>query len=123
MECLVDMTKVPPSAIHDCQGQRLAHVRGKVYPLITMTELLGTSSSGVTAVSSMQEIPIAIVQSAESCYGIVVDRFVDQVEVIMKPLTGGLGDLSLFSGVTIMGDGRVVLVVNPAELPRYLQRA
>jgi two-component system chemotaxis sensor kinase CheA len=123
MECLVDMTKVPPSAIHECQGQRLAHVRGKVYPLITMTELLGTSSSGVTAVSSMQEIPIAIVQSAESCYGIVVDRFVDQVEVIMKPLTGGLGDLSLFSGVTIMGDGRVVLVVNPAELPRYLQRA
>jgi chemotaxis protein histidine kinase CheA len=44
------------------------------------------------------------------------------VEVIMKPLTGGLCDLSLFSGVTIMGDGRVLLVVNPAELPRYLQR-
>jgi two-component system chemotaxis sensor kinase CheA len=123
MDCLVDMTKVPRSAIHECQGQRLAHVRGKVYPLITMTELLGTSSSGGGAVDSMQEIPIAIVQSAESCYGIIVDRFIDQVAVIMKPLTGGLCDLSLFSGVTIMGDGRIVLVVNPAEVSRYVERA
>ena len=105
------------------RGARLAHVRGKVYPLVTMTELLGTSSSGPAAIDSMREIPIAIVQSSESCYGIVVDRFVDQVAVIMKPLTGGLCDLSLFSGVTIMGDGRIVLVVNPAEVSRYVERA
>jgi len=124
MDSLIDMTKVPRAAIRNHQGQRLAHVRGQVYSLVTMADLLASGGPaadrpGADPAEEPQEYPIAIVQSGHLAYGIVVDRFIDEVEVMVKPMAGGLGDLSLFSGATIMGDGRIVLVINPAELPRY----
>lgn len=126
MESLIDMTKVPVSAIREYQGERLAHVRGQVYQLISMAELLADSHQASrapagNALEKHEEIPVAIVQHGELRYGIMVDRFVDEVEVIIKPLVGGLADLSLFSGATILGDGRIVLVINPMTLPRHQQ--
>jgi two-component system chemotaxis sensor kinase CheA len=126
MDSLVDMTKLPRSAIRDCQGQRMAHIRGQVYQLISMVDLLGDQRRGDRATPGKdaeqpEEVPVAIVQHGELRYGIIVDRFIDEVEVIIKPLIGGLADLSLFSGATIMGDGQIVLVINPMELPRHQQ--
>ena len=127
MDCLVDMTKVPASAIRECQGERLAHIRGQVYQLLSMADLLAdqhaeSNGSSRNLTEGKDELPVAIVQHGELRYGIIVDKFVNQVEVIIKPMTGGLVDLSLFSGATILGDGRIVLVINPMELPRH-QRA
>ena len=48
-------------------------------------------------------------------YGLVVDRFLTEVEVLVKPLAGGLEQCKEFQGAAIMGDGRVVLVLNALE--------
>jgi two-component system chemotaxis sensor kinase CheA len=48
-------------------------------------------------------------------YGLVVDKFVSEVEVLVKPLSGGLELCKEFQGAAIMGDGRVVLVLNAME--------
>jgi two-component system chemotaxis sensor kinase CheA len=61
------------------------------------------------------ELSIAIVEAGTTQYGLVVDRFVNEVEVLVKPLTGGLERSKEFQGAAIMGDGRVVLVLNVAE--------
>ena len=53
----------------------------------------------------------------------MVDRFVSEVEVIVKPLAGGLEECKEFQGAAIMGDGRVVLVLNPLECHRVEQSA
>jgi len=45
----------------------------------------------------------------------VVDKFLTEVEVLVKPLTGGLEQCKEFQGAAIMGDGRVVLVLNALE--------
>jgi chemotaxis protein histidine kinase CheA len=44
-----------------------------------------------------------------------VDRFLSEVEVLVKPLPGGLEHCKEFQGSAIMGDGRVVLVLNALE--------
>jgi two-component system chemotaxis sensor kinase CheA len=64
------------------------------------------------------ELSIAIVEAGGVRYGIMVDRFVSEVEVIVKPLAGGLEECKEFQGAAIMGDGRVVLVLNPMECHR-----
>jgi two-component system chemotaxis sensor kinase CheA len=45
---------------------------------------------------------------------VAVDRFLGHVEVIVKPLGREFAGIAAFQGATIMGDGRVTLVINPA---------
>jgi two-component system chemotaxis sensor kinase CheA len=68
------------------------------------------------------ELSIAIVESGSVKYGLMVDKFITEVEVLVKPLTGGLEHCKEFQGAGIMADGRVVLVLNALECHR-LDRA
>ena len=89
-------------------------------------ELAGTARDGEDAVakarelpvSHPEEVPIAIIESGKVRYGLIADRFVSEVEVLVKPLAGGLEKCNAFHGAAILGDGRVVLVLNPLECHR-----
>jgi two-component system chemotaxis sensor kinase CheA len=104
-----DMVKLPPEEAHKYRGLALAQIRGTVYPIFSLAEMFG-----LTPVKT-QELSIAIVAAGSVRYGLVVDRFLTEVEVLVKPLTGGLEQCKEFQGSTIMGDGRVVLVLNALE--------
>jgi len=107
-----DMVKVPLEAAHQCRSLTLAQVRGTIYSLFNLAELLGL------APAETSEISIAIVEAGTAKYGLVVDKFVSEVEVLVKPLTGGLERCQEFQGAAILGDGRVVLVLNALECHR-----
>ena len=104
-----DMVKVPLEAAHIYRGRALAQVRGAIYPILNLAEIFG-----LTPVIT-PELSIAIVEAGAVRYGLIVDRFLTEVEVLVKPLTGGLEECKEFQGSTIMGDGRVVLVLNALE--------
>jgi two-component system chemotaxis sensor kinase CheA len=104
-----DMVKVPLEAAHIYRGRALAQVRGTIYPILSLAEIFG-----LTPVKT-PELSIAIVEAGAVRYGLIVDRFLTEVEVLVKPLTGGLEQCKEFQGSTIMGDGRVVLVLNALE--------
>jgi two-component system chemotaxis sensor kinase CheA len=104
-----DMVKLPKTAAHEYRGTKLAQVRGNVYPVFTLAEMLGLTPA------ETPELALAIVEAGNVRYGLVVDRFVSEVEVLVKPLTGGLAECHEFQGAAIMGDGRVVLVLNAHE--------
>jgi two-component system chemotaxis sensor kinase CheA len=72
---------------------------------------------GMSAAES-PELSIAIVEAGSLRYGLVVDKFLTEVEVLVKPLPGGLEQCKEFQGAAIMGDGRVVLVLNALECHR-----
>ncbi|QOY86734.1 chemotaxis protein CheA [Paludibaculum fermentans] len=104
-----DMVKLPLEAVHLYRGVTLAQVRGRVYSIFNLAEMLGQAPARQT------ELSVAIVEAGTVRYGLVVDRFMTEVEVLVKPLTGGLEQCREFQGAAIMGDGRVVLVLNPLE--------
>jgi two-component system, chemotaxis family, sensor kinase CheA len=106
-----DMVKLPHEAIHRYQGQTLAQVRGTIYSIFNLADLLGL----VPNPSKTAEISVAIVEAGALRYGMVVDKFLTEVEVLVKPLAGGLEQCKEFQGAAIMGDGRVVLVLNALE--------
>jgi len=112
-----DMVKLPRNAAHEYRGLKLAQVRGQVYPVFALAELLGLPAA------DKPELAVAIVEAGNVRYGLVVDRFVSEVEVLVKPLTGGLADCREFQGAAIMGDGRVVLVLNALECHSLEQAA
>jgi two-component system, chemotaxis family, sensor kinase CheA len=102
-----DMVKIPVSEVHDYRGRRLTRIRGSVYPLFSLAELFGLRPK------RSEEISVAVVESGKAAYGLIADRFASEVEVLIKPLSGGLENCTEFHGAAIMGDGRVVLVLNP----------
>jgi two-component system chemotaxis sensor kinase CheA len=107
-----DMVKVPAAEIHDYQGLSITQVRGEIYPVFSLAKSFGLP------VRSAEEMPIAIIEAGKVRYGLIADRFVSEVEVLVKPLVGGLERCHEFHGAAIMGDGRVVLVLNPLECHR-----
>jgi two-component system chemotaxis sensor kinase CheA len=104
-----DMVKVPAEEAHDYRGFTLAQVRGSIYSIFSLAEMLGLVPAETA------ELSVAIVEAGTVKYGLVVDKFLSEVEVLVKPLTGGLEQCKEFQGAAIMGDGRVVLVLNALE--------
>ena len=106
---ILDMVKMPPEEVHEYRSQRLAQIRGNLYPVFALADVLGLQAKKTPLLS------IAIVEVGGLRYGLIVDRFVTEVEVLVKPLSGGLAECKEFQGAAIMGDGRVVLVLNAQE--------
>jgi len=52
----------------------------------------------------------------------IVDRLLNEQDVLVKPLPAYLSGISGMSGATIMGDGKVALVLNPVELMQLVAR-
>ena len=112
LQSIRDMVKLPASEAHEYQGVRLAQVRGTVYSIFSLAAMLGLPET------KTEELSVAIVEAGAVKYGLAVDRFVNEVEVLVKPLTGGLEQCQEFQGAAILGDGRVVLVLNALECHR-----
>jgi two-component system chemotaxis sensor kinase CheA len=104
-----DMVKVPAEEAHAYRGLTLAQVRGNIYSIFSLAEMLGL------APAKAAELSVAIVEAGAVKYGLAVDKFLSEVEVLVKPLSGGLEQCKEFQGAAIMGDGRVVLVLNALE--------
>jgi two-component system chemotaxis sensor kinase CheA len=109
LSCIRDMVKVPATEVHDYSGRRMTRVRGQVYALFSLAEVFGLP------VSRSDELSVAVIESGKIRYGLIADHFRSEVEVLVKPLAGGLEHCKEFHGAAIMGDGRVVLVLNPLE--------
>jgi two-component system chemotaxis sensor kinase CheA len=104
-----DMVKLPFAEAHEYQGQTLLQVRGTTYSVFNLAKMLGL------APKETPELSVAIVEAGTVRYGLVVDKFLTEVEVLVKPLAGELEQCKEFQGAAIMGDGRVVLVLNALE--------
>jgi two-component system, chemotaxis family, sensor kinase CheA len=104
-----DMVKLPPEEAHEYCGLTLARVRGTTYPIFGLADMLGLARAATP------ELSVAIVEAGSVKYGLLVDKFLSEVEVLVKPLASGLEQCKEFQGAAIMGDGRVVLVLNVLE--------
>jgi chemotaxis protein histidine kinase CheA len=114
MDAIRNMIKLPKSQIRSLQGQPFAHVRGVVIPLVDLAELLTLDSSQ----KGDEDLAVAMIDAASGPYGVIVDRFVGEVEIVVKPLTGALANLPEYVGSVIMGDGATALVMNTESLLR-----
>ena len=92
--------------IHDSEFLRL---RGKLTPLFRLDRCLNLQESKETNVS----LNIAIVTSEANSYGIIVDEILDTSEIVVKALGKSISQIGVFGGATIMGDGKVALIIDP----------
>lgn len=96
-------------------GTPVYRLRGKLLPLVYLSDALNLPASEQASQGSLN---IVVVQADERSFGLVVDTVQDTAEIVVKPLGKLLKNISVYAGATIMGDGRVALILDVMGLAR-----
>lgn len=91
------------------QGAPVYRLRGRLLPLVYLRNVLKMKVENEGAPDA---INIVILRADDRQFGLVVDRINDTEEIVVKPLSKQLKGVSVFSGTTIMGDGKVALILD-----------
>ena len=103
------------SAIEHLHAAPVYRLRGKLLPLADMNVVLGLEETGG---ADAQRRPIVVIRNEHGNFGLLVDEVVGTQEILVKPLSKLLNGMAEFAGCTIMGDGRVALIVDVFGLAR-----
>ncbi len=91
------------------QGAPVYRLRGRLLPLVYLRNVLKTN---VASEAPQDVINIVILRADDRQFGLVVDRVNDTEEIVVKPLSKQLKGVAVYSGTTIMGDGKVALILD-----------
>jgi two-component system, chemotaxis family, sensor kinase CheA len=97
------------SSIEWIQGAPVYRLRGRLLPLVYLSKILKTPA---TEAGANGVINIVVLRADDRQFGLVVDRINDTEEIVVKPLSKQLKGVSVYSGATIMGDGKVALILD-----------
>jgi len=89
-------------------------LRDHLLPLVSLTELLALDPDG----GESGDVTIVVVQVGTNMLGIIVDRVFDTEEIVVKPVAPILRHVTMFSGNTILGDGSVIMILDPNGIAR-----
>jgi len=98
--------------IEYASGAPVYRLRGKLLPLVRLDRALGLNVGGD------QGVYIMVLQADGRRFGLVVDRVLNTEEVVVKALNSRFKDIGLYAGATILGDGKVGLILDVSSLAR-----
>jgi two-component system chemotaxis sensor kinase CheA len=104
--------------INDAPVYRL---RGNLLPLVYLKrqlQLYAKPADAQTRAATTGDVDIVVLQADDRQFGLVVDGIHDTEEIVVKPLQKQLKGVDVFAGATIMGDGRVALILDVVSLAR-----
>jgi two-component system, chemotaxis family, sensor kinase CheA len=84
-------------------------LRDKLLPVARLSHLLGNEAESDDIESGF----IVVAQVGSQTFGIVVDGVFHTEEIVVKPMSSKLRHISMFSGNTILGDGSVIMIIDP----------
>jgi two-component system, chemotaxis family, sensor kinase CheA len=121
---LVELLRVTKEQIsrqvEEIQGALYCRLRGSLLPLVFLNSELSGSPEPVTSAQNLavDSLNIVVVTAEGKQFGLVVEAVFDTEEIVVKPLGKQLKDIEIFAGATILGDGRVALILDIADVAR-----
>jgi two-component system, chemotaxis family, sensor kinase CheA len=113
LESVLEVVRIEPKDINTVGGHEAVRLRNSVLPLARLQRVMGTVRNDG---KQDEWIYIVVVGLAQQRLGIVVDSMLGQKEVVIKSLGGYLGTVPGIAGSTILGDGRVIMIIDVGEL-------
>ncbi len=120
LNSVIEVIRVDKDQIHTINNQEVIKLRDTVLPLIDIDKILYKfDDNGHEKVWQY----VVVVGIAEKRFGIKVDEMLGQKEVVIKSLGSYLGNIHGIAGSTIMGDGKVVVILDLAEVINGLKES
>jgi two-component system chemotaxis sensor kinase CheA len=102
------------SVIERINDVPVLRLRDRLLPLISLNDLLALGGAANTENGAY----IVVTQVGPQLLGIIVDRVFDTEEIVVKPVAPILRHITMFSGNTILGDGSVIMILDPNGIAR-----
>ncbi len=112
MADVIETHRLPRAAIQSVRAGEAFVLRDRTIPLLDLRSMLQLPPQQSTS----HDLKVLIVQSSGEKVAIAVDAIAERAETLTRPLTGLLHGIHGISGTTLMGDGRVLLVLDIEEL-------
>jgi two-component system chemotaxis sensor kinase CheA len=108
LSSIIETAVIKKVDILQVHGQKVIDFRGKIVPLVFLTEIFEVP------VEKMNEnfVSLIIVRKGEKMAALVVDSFIGHQEIVLKSLGNYLNSVFAISGATILGDGQVALIID-----------
>lgn len=117
---LVSASGASGRSIEQIEDAPVLRLRERLLPLVSLQRLLklDDESPAQNQGKAANETCIVVTHFGASTFGVIVDRVFDIEEIVVKPVAGVLRHLNLYSGATILGDGAVILILDPKGTAR-----
>jgi two-component system chemotaxis sensor kinase CheA len=125
MEAVTEIVSVRRDGIRTVQGRPMATVRRRVVSLVELGELLRFHrASGAAEAHQTTETTLVVVSDAGQEVGLAVDRVIGEEDVVIKSIADNYENIRGIAGASILGDGRVALILDiPALIAALCKRA
>ena len=112
-----EVIKIKTENIKTMEHHQIVSYRDTVLPLVYMREKFGIKKSlDVPSPYAGRSIMVVVVEVGQKKAGLVVDELLGQQEVVIKTLSGLLRNVRGVAGATILGNGRVAMIVDVPSL-------
>lgn len=109
MDYIVETVSMNKNEIQIANHKPFIKIRGELIPLLLEDELLGYEEI-------QDENSIVIITFNDRKVGFVVDEFVGQLDVVQKPLTGVISSHPFMSGVSLLGNGDILFILDITKI-------
>ncbi|MDQ7833261.1 MAG: chemotaxis protein CheA, partial [Desulfovibrionaceae bacterium] len=114
LDSVSETTKIEVKRMTEVNKRKAVTLRGEVLGIVELAETLELPKNA----DNRDIVPVVILQDNERRLGLIVDKLLERQEIVIKPLGSYLSEFDMrgISGATIMGDGSVVLILDPHEI-------
>lgn len=106
------------SGLEEVRGALFYRLRGNLLPLIDLRRELGMNGAELIEDEQHSALNIVVVRAENKDFGLIVESVHDTEEIVVKPLGRQVKNIPVFAGATIMGDGKVALILDILGLGR-----
>jgi two-component system chemotaxis sensor kinase CheA len=117
---VLELVRIKPGTDHSIErinGTPVLRLRERLLPIVPISKVLGLPGAEADA---GDEGFVVVTQVGRQRFGILVDGVFHTEEIVVKPMSSKLRHIQLFSGNTILGDGAVVLIIDPNGVARMV---
>lgn len=111
LENVNETTRIPAADIHEFSECGMFRLRDEILPILNVHKEFGGEIQMLE-----EDMPVVIVEKDEERAGLIVTKLIGQQEIVVKTMSKELASQQYFSGATILGDGRVAMILDVGAL-------
>ena len=116
MDSVSETVKIEKSEIEYLHNEPFIYLRGEVIPLLFIKSMLDDSEI------DSKPLSIVVLNIKDNLLAVVVNDFLGQLDVVQKPLVGMMAGHPLFSGTALLGNGQIIMAMDPLGLLSISQK-
>ncbi len=110
MDSVSETVKLERDEIEYLHNEPFVYIRGEVIPLLFIKSMLDEEAM------ANEPLSIVVLNIKDNMLAVVVNKFLGQLDVVQKPLVGIMEGHPLFSGTALLGNGQIIMAIDPIGL-------